>query len=109
MARLRKRKKLNGFVYDVDFTFQGRRYIRSTKTGDLGVAKQILGEVQGQIARGTFNLIGPKKKDITLGEFRNRYIAYAQSYKQESTMVIEKTYLGQFTTFVGESKNIRSI
>ncbi len=109
MAVTRKRITKNGVRYDVDFTYQGRRYIWSTKTGDPKVAKQILGEIQGQIARGAFNLLDPKKKDVTLGEFRDRYIAYAQTYKRESTMVIETTYLEQFTSFAGKGRNIRSI
>ncbi|MEO8168858.1 MAG: hypothetical protein ABI623_11470, partial [bacterium] len=66
MACLRKRKIKKGFVYVVDYSFEGRRYAQSTKTSDLGVAKIILHDIQGKIARGTFNLEQYEKKQIRL-------------------------------------------
>jgi len=109
MAVLRKRVTKRGVIYDVDFIFLGRRYIRSTKTGDVKVAKQVLGEIQGRIARGTFNLLENKKKDISLAKFQQEYFAYAKSYKEDSTITLEKTYVRQFVDFIGGGKNLRSL
>ena len=77
MAVLRKRTTADGFVYDVDFTYHGKRYLRSTKTSDHKIAKQVLGEIQGQIARGKFNLTDGDRKDILLSKFIQKYLAEA--------------------------------
>jgi len=50
MACLRKRKTKTGFVYHIDYSYKGRRYVMSTKTSDLQTARTILHDIQGKIA-----------------------------------------------------------
>jgi len=108
MATLRKQRTKNGYVYAVDFTVDGKRHIISTKTNNVRVAKQILGEIQGKIARGTFNLNEKKKKEITLLKFTEKYLQFALTYKGKSTIALEKHYLAKLKKVIGD-RNIRSI
>ena len=99
MAVLRRRSTKKGFVYDVDFRFDGRRHILSTKTSDLGIAKKIRDDIQGRIARGTFNLDQYEKKTIRLSQFFNDYFNYAKSFKKDSTIYAERQYARRFIEF----------
>ena len=83
MAVVRKRRTMRGIVYDVDFRFKGRRHILSTKTADLALAKKIRDDIQGKIARGTFNLEEYEKKTIRLSQFFEDYFAFAKSFKKD--------------------------
>ena len=95
-------------MYDIDFYYKGRRFITSTKTGNSKIAKQILGEIQGQIARGTFRLEKVAKKEIMLSAFIDKYLVEAATYKGVSTVALEKGYLQKLLATVGD-RNLRSI
>jgi integrase len=108
MASLRKRRTRDGFLYYIDFRFNGRRYVKSTKTSGLKVARNILKDIEGQIARGTFNLEQYEKKDVALGTFFKEYFEYAQTFKNARTIVNERNYCRKFLATVGD-RNLRSI
>ncbi len=108
MAVLRKRQTKRGFTYDVDFRYNGKRYIISTKTSDRKIATHILNDIQGKIARGNFNLLQQKRKDIRLSSFAEKYLEEAVSYKSRSTVNLEKIYLKKLQSIVGDL-NIRSV
>ena len=93
---------MRGIVYDVDFRFKGRRHILSTKTADLALAKKIRDDIQGKIARGTFNLEEYEKKTIRLSQFFEDYFAFAKSFKKDSTIYNERRYADQFVEFAGD-------
>jgi len=108
MASLRKRRTRRGFVYVVDFTFRGRRHVISTKTHDHKTARRILEDIQGQIARGTFNLDQYEKKHARLSGFFEEYFKYAEGYKKTNTILNERNYTKKFLAFVGD-RDVRSI
>jgi integrase len=101
MATLRKRLLKKGPVWYIDFWFKGRRYVMSTKTSIRRIAVQILQEIQGKIARGTFNLEDYEKKEIMLSDFLDRYFQYAASYKAKGTITLEKIITSTFSSIVG--------
>lgn len=102
MACLRKRSIGTGVVYDVDFTFNGKRYIRSTKTSDLRLAKEVLHDIEGKIARGKFDLASYKKKHVRVTDFFKDYLELARSYKGAQTLLNERTYIRKFVAFAGD-------
>jgi site-specific recombinase XerD len=102
VAVIRKRKTKKGIVYDVDFRFKGRRHILSTRSGDLSIAKKIRDDIQGKIARGTFNLDDYEKKTIRLSQFFQDYFDFAKSFKKDSTIYNERRYAQQFIAFAGD-------
>ncbi len=102
MAVIRKRKTKKGIIYDVDFRFNGRRYILSTKTADLNLAKKIRDDIQGKIARGTFNMEEYEKKTIRLTQFFKDYFEFAKSFKKASTIYNERQYADQFIAYAGD-------
>jgi integrase/recombinase XerD len=108
MAVLRKRRTNRGSVYHVDFIYEGRRVVRSTKTGNLQIAKKILGEIQGQIARGTFKLNEERKPEIRLSAFIVDYLRAAMTTKSEGTIKLERHYLKMFSEAIGD-RNLRGI
>ena len=94
MACLRKKKLREGFVWVVDFTFEGRRCIKSTKTTDKSLATNILKDIEGRIARGTFDLKQYDKKHVLLETFFKEYFEYAKSFKGAET-ISNETYYGE--------------
>jgi integrase len=109
MATIRKRLIKNGYLYDVDFYVNGKRYLLSTRTSNRKIALKILGDIQSKIALGNFNLADYNKKDTTLKKFFNEYFPYALSFKRESTIVNELNVAKTFIEFAGENRNLRSI
>ena len=101
MAVIRKRKTRSGIVYDVDFRFNGRRHILSTKTSDLAIAKKIRDDIQGKIARGAFNMEEYEKKTVRLSQFFKDYFEFAKSFKKDSTIYNERRYADQLIEFAG--------
>ena len=102
MARLRKNNLKEGFVWVLDFTFEGKRHVVSTKTSDLKIATQILHDIQGKIARGKFDLSDFNREQICLSEFFAKYFEYAKSYKRASTITNERQYADAFTESMGD-------
>jgi len=108
MAVVRKRMTKKGPVYDVDFWYEKKRHILSTGTSDIAIARQILHDIQGKIARGKFNLLEYEKNHVTLSEFFLEYFKYAESAKKKSTIELEKVYAKQLMEFLG-NKTLKSI
>ena len=101
MACLRKHITDRGMTYYVDFTFEGKRHVVSTKTSDPKIATQILHDIQGKIARGKFDLSDFNREQILLSEFFDKYFEYAKSYKRASTIKNERQYAEAFTKSMG--------
>jgi integrase len=101
MACLRKKKLREGFVWVVDFTFEGRRCIKSTKTTDKSLATNILKDIEGRIARGTFDLKQYDKKHVLLEAFFKEYFEYAKSFKGAETISNETYYGEEFVSHFG--------
>jgi integrase len=108
MATLRKRKSGQGYIYHVDFRVKGRRYRVSTKTADRKIALQVLQDIQGKIARGTFNLLEYEKRDISLNDFLIDYFDQINGSKAASTIALEGHHTRRFVETVG-NLNMRSI
>ncbi len=102
MACLRKVKNKQGFVYHIDYTYKGRRYVMSTKTSDYTIARQILKDIEGKIARGIFDLDTTAKKNILLSKYSQEYFKYAESYKSKATIVNEKNYVAKLNKYLGD-------
>ena len=66
MATLRIRKFKGGIIYYVDFTYQGKRYRKSTKTKDRKLAELFLKDVEVKIAKEGFGEVG-KHRIAALG------------------------------------------
>ncbi len=101
MACLRKSKLREGFVWVVDFTYEGRRCVKSTKTSDKVVATQILKDIEGRIARGSFDLNVYEKKHVLLEAFFKEYFDYAKSFKGGETITNEMYCSKQFVAYFG--------
>jgi len=108
MACLRKIRTKTGFVYHIDYTYKGRRYVTSTKTSDLKIAQSILHDIQGKIARGTFNLLEYKQKDCSFSHFRDEYFQHAEGVKSERTIYLQRIHAEKFLKFAGDI-NLRSV
>lgn len=108
MACLKKVMKGGSYVYFIDFRYQGKRVIKSTKTSNLSLAKKILADIEGKIARGTYNLDEYDKKQIQLSKFFLEYFAYAKGYKAGTTISNEERYARKFVDYVGD-RTLRSI
>lgn len=108
MARIRWKLTKQGRIAHIDFTHGRKRHVLSTKTSDPKVAKQILFDIQGRIARGVFNFGEIKRKDIRLSAFLEKYFSYADSYKAQGTVNLEKIHAKALIKELGD-KNLRSI
>ena len=108
MASLRKTKTKSGYTYWIDFYFQGTRHVLSTKTSEVRIAKRILKDIEGKIARGNFNLEDYEKKQICLSEFIKEYFRFAQTYKGARTVSLERNVINTFAKFSNDV-NLRSI
>jgi integrase len=102
MATLRKRKTKDGYVYMVDFYYKSKRYIKSTKTSEYRLAKQIMKDIEGKIARGNFKLEEYKERHINMSGFLVDYFNYAKSYKQPGTISLERIISKTFIDCVGD-------
>lgn len=101
MACLRKKKLKEGFVWVVDYTFEGKRCIKSTKTTDTDLARRILKDIEGRIARGAFDLERYDKKHVLLEPFFKEYFEYAKSFKAAKTIENETHCAKQFVSRFG--------
>jgi integrase len=104
MATLRKRFAKKGPVFDVDFVYRGKRYVKSTGTSDPHIAKQILHDILGKIARGKFDLEIYERKHLKLSEFFEEYFSFAKSFKRASTIYNERSIAKKFISFVGDTE-----
>ena len=109
MATLRKRKTEKGFVYLVDFYFNGRKFIRSTKTDDLKTAKLILKDLVAKIAKNQFSVddISPKKKTC-FKTFISEYLEYSLKHKARKTFIADKSSLNNFLSF-GDNRTLNTV
>ena len=108
MATLRKKRTKDGYVYAVDFYYLGKRYIKSTRTSDYRLAKQIMRDIEGKIARNIFKLEDIDEKHADFDAFMHEYFKYAESYKQASTIDRERIIVENFRKIV-DNVDIRSI
>lgn len=102
MARLRKRKTSQGFVYVLDFRYQGRRRVVSLKTSDRRTAEKVKANIEAKIVCGTFRIdddLGPR---IRISEFLTVYFEVAVGTKMGSTVEVEKARTGAFVDAVGD-------
>lgn len=102
MATLRKRKNKHGFIYFVDFYFEGRRHVYSTKASSARVAQKIKTDIEAKIAFGTFRLEDYEKKQCRLSEFIGKYQEKVGSSKTSSTMAREHFVIEHFVDAVGD-------
>lgn len=110
MATLRKRKTKGGKnVYLVDFYFEGKRIVRSTKTDDLQTAKLILKEIEAKIARKAFSVAEiTKKNTIDLARFIGEFLEHSKNHKAPKTYLRDKLSLKNFAT-VTDNRLLTSI
>ena len=108
MARIRWRGPEESRIAYVDFRYNGRRHVISTKTSDKKIAMQILHDIQGKIARGNFNLDEYEKKNVRMSEFLAQYFPYAESWKAKGTVAAEKIYTATLMKIIGDP-DLRSI
>jgi integrase/recombinase XerD len=108
MARIRWRGSKENRVAYIDFRFKGRRHVVSTKTSDKKIAMQILHDIQGKIARGSFNLDEYEKQEISLSEFLKKYFEFAESWKAKGTVAAERIYSRTLMMIIRD-RNLRSI
>ncbi len=101
MACIRKVKGRTGYVYHIDFSYRGKRFVKTTKTSELSVAKQILKDIEGKIARGIFDLETFEDKSVLLSSFIEQYFKYAKNLKSPATLVNEKNYTEKFIKYFG--------
>ena len=113
MAVLRKVFSKDGksFVYYMDFRLKGRRIVRSIKSKDRNIAKMILGNIQGDIARGRFGIKDvEEEKNISIADFKKLYIDTCSKVEKEKTTVdIDRRALSALEQHFGKSRTLRSI
>jgi integrase len=103
MATLRKKQLKSGYVYVIDFRYQGERHVRSTGTHDARLARQILMEIEERMVRGTFRMKEYEGKDIKASEFVADYFVKVAGTKKSSTIAGEKIYTKKFIRIVGDA------
>jgi len=104
MATLRKRINSDGkTIYLIDFYSNGRRFVRSTKTGDFKTAQLILKEIEAKVARNAFKVedITPKNA-IFLKQFIEEFLNYSGTHKSYNTYQADKLSLKTLFRFVGD-------
>jgi len=69
MATLIKKKVKGGYIYYVNFIYQGKRDRKSTTTSDRKLAKLILGDIELKIARESFGFGELEPKKLRPAEF----------------------------------------
>ena len=102
MACLRKRKTKNGFVYVVDFRYQGERHALSVKTSNRRMAEKVRSDIEAKIASGLFRLKEYEEKEIRLSDFLNVYFTGAQGLKLKSTLQVDGFRTKAFLRTVGD-------
>jgi integrase len=108
MATIRKKHTQQGYHYVIDFTFRDKRHVITTKTSDRRLAKQILHDIEGKIARGTFKLEEYQEKHVHLQEFKEAYFKFAESYKRPATIELEHFVINAFIGALG-NRDLRQI
>lgn len=107
MATLRKRKTESGH-YSVDFRYNGRRYILSTKTKNKHVAKRILNDIEARIALGKFDIKDYQNDCILLKDVIVEYISEEKPNKSPRTIINESRCLTEFQKFIG-NRSVSSV
>jgi len=110
MATLRKRKNKSGrFVYLVDFYYEGKRFVRSTKTDDLKTARLILKDIEAKIAKNAFNVEElDRKEKVYLEQFIEEFLQYSETHKAPKTFKRDKLTFDNFLRFAG-NRSLSSI
>lgn len=101
MATLRKKKTKKGYIWEVDFYLNGKRYRKSTKTGDRKLAELFLKDIEVRIAKGEFAFNEIRGKKISLDEFINKYIEFSRATKAENTFLLDRHSLTVLKNRIG--------
>lgn len=102
MATLRKKKTQGGSIYFVDFYYQGKRYRKSTKTGDKKLAELFLKDIEVKIAKSQFGFGDLENNNIKLSEFIEKYQKYSEATKAENTFLLDGHSLRVLKEFLGD-------
>jgi len=103
MSSLEKRKLRHGFTFILRFRNDaGKQHARSLKTSDLKTAKRIQTQVDAELAKRKWGLVGSRKR-ISLSEFRKLYISkYSVVNKSERTVDLDNRALKTFERYIGD-------
>jgi integrase len=99
MATLWRRKLKGGYIYYVDYMYNGKRYRESTKTDDGKLAELFLKDIEVKIARDNFGLEDLTNKKRRVKEFFDKYLKYSKANKAENTYLLDSYSLGNFENF----------
>jgi len=102
MATLRKKKTRGGSIYFVDFYYQGKRYRKSTRTGDKKLAELFLKDIEVRIAKNQFGFDNPENSNIRLSEFIEKYQKYSAATKAKNTFLLDGHSLRVLKEFIGD-------
>jgi integrase len=102
MAKLRKRKTKEGFVYVLDFRYQDKRHVLSLKTSDRRTAEKVKANIEARVVYGTFRVEECGDACIRLSDFLRNYFDGAGGTKAESTIEVERIRTETFVEVVGD-------
>ena len=101
MATLIKKKVKGGYIYYVDFTYQGKRHRKSTKTSDKKLSELILHDIELKIARESFGFGELEAKKTKLAEFFDKYLEFSKATKTKNSCLLDRHSLSVFKRFTG--------
>ena len=103
MATLWAKKRRNGgIIFYVDFMYQGKRYRKSTRTGDRELAELFLKDIEVRIAKDHFAFGDLEKKKIRLSEFAGKYLRFSKATKALNTYLLDERILRFLHEFLGD-------
>lgn len=102
MARLRKRKTRQGFVYILDFRYQDKRHVVSLKTSDRRTAEKVKANIETKIVYGTFRIDEDLNPCVRISDFLKSYFEVGGGTKMNSTLEVEKARTAAFVDAVGD-------
>lgn len=97
MFHLRKRNKKG--PYYVDFTFKGKRIVRSTNISELSLAKDIAEKIRREYINRYHKIGDYVKPQITMAEYFSEYFEKVKNDKRSSTLYNEQYYANSFVKF----------
>jgi len=101
MATLIKKNVKGGYIYYVNFIYQGKRYRKSTTTSDRKLAKLILRDIELKIVRESFGFGELESKKLRLAEFFDKYLEFSLATKAKNSFLLDKHSSSLFLRFAG--------
>ena len=101
MATLIKKNVKGGYIYYVNFIYQGKRYRKSTTTSDRKLAKLILRDIELKIVRESFGFGELESKKLRLAEFFDKYLEFSLATKAKNSYLLDKHSSCLFLRFAG--------